>query len=219
MFKSTLLFTKVAALAAAVVLTFAGQSWAQRGGGHGGGHGGGGHGGGGHGGFAGGHGHGGFGGHGFGGRGFGGFYGGWGYGGWDWGYPYAGGYYGGYDGGYYAPIYRPVPYYNYDLYVPGTGYQSYYPPDATYGRANDNTASIEVLVPANAKLWFDGKETSQTGPDRFFATPALEPGKTFTYEVRATWTDSNGQPVTRTREVQVQANRPVLVSFVENPAR
>jgi uncharacterized protein (TIGR03000 family) len=226
MFRSTSFSLKVAALATAVVLVFAGESMAQRGG-HGGG--------GGHGGFGGGGGRGGFGGGrgGFG-RGFGGWgggfggwgYGGLGYGGYGWGYPgwgYGGGYY---DSGYYAPTYGTVPYYYGDGYTPSmasgtpiSSYQSFYPPDGNYGgygQPSNNTAAIDIKVPANAKVWFNDKETSQTGSDRHFVTPALEPGKTFTYEVRATWTGSDGQQVTRTREVHVQANQPTMVNFMAN---
>jgi uncharacterized protein (TIGR03000 family) len=216
---------KVASLATAALLVFAGDSPAQHGGGgHGGGFGGG------HGGFV-GHG-GGFGGFRGGGRGFGrdGFgYGGWGYGGLGLGYGLYDGGYGYYDGGYYAPAYSTGPYYNSYDYAPYTqdyapyystgitpqsGYLSYYPPETGYGQPNNNTASVEVKVPANAELWFDGQKTNQSGSDRHFVTPALCPGKTFNYEVRATWTDAQGQQVTRTRDVQVQANQSTIVNFM-----
>jgi uncharacterized protein (TIGR03000 family) len=214
MLRSTSFSMKVAALATAVVLVFAGESMAQRGGG---GRGGGGGFGGGRGGFGGGRG-------GYGGWGGGWGYGGLGYGGYGWGYPgYGGGYY---DGGYYAPTYGTVPYYYGDSYMPSmasvpqtSGNQSFYPPDANYGgysQPTNNTAAIDMKVPANAKVWFNGKETSQTGPNRHFVTPPLEPGKTFSYEVKASWTGSDGQPVTRTRDVQVQANQPTMVNLMDN---
>jgi uncharacterized protein (TIGR03000 family) len=209
MFKATWFSLKVAALATAVVLTFAGDSFAQRGGRGGGG------------GWGGGRGWGG-GGRGWdgGGRGWGGW--GWGYGGYGrgWGYgSYYPGWYGSdyYDGGAY---YNTVPYYgDTSYYVPSSsyatsGYQSFYPPDAGYGRTNDNSASIQVRVPPNAKLIFNGKETSQTGSQRYFTTPPLEPGKTYTYEVDAIWQDANGQQVKRHRDVQVQAGQPAMVNFM-----
>jgi uncharacterized protein (TIGR03000 family) len=202
MFKATWFSLKVAVLATAVVLTCAGDSWAQRRGGGGGGGrgwGGGGWGGGGR----------GWDGGGWGGRG-------WGYGGWG-GYGYSPGWYGGYyDDG---PYYSTMPYYSDTAYVPSSatsGYQSFYPPSAGYGQTNGNLATIQVRVPPNAKLVFNGKETSQTGPQRFFTTPPLEPGKTYTYEVDATWQDANGQQVKRHRDVHVQANQPVTVNFMDN---
>jgi uncharacterized protein (TIGR03000 family) len=221
--------TRVIALATAVLLVFAAEGSAQRGGGGGGGRGGGGMGGG-----FGGRGGEGFGRGGYGGYGFGGYGGyGWGYGGiglgdYYGGYPDYGGYYGGYDAGYYSPLYGTIPYYytpppnsyvpaaSYPYNLPTTGYQSYYPPDVNnLSRVNNNTAAIEVQVPPNAQLWFDGKQTSQRGSNRYFVSPALEPGRTFTYEVRATWIDPSGQVVNQTRNVQVQANKSSLVVFAD----
>jgi uncharacterized protein (TIGR03000 family) len=221
MFKCTAHSLKIVALAIAGVLLFSGEGWAQRGGG---GHGGGGRGGFGGGGFdrgRGGFGRGfGYGGYGYGGYGYGGYgYGDFGYGGWGY-----GGYgYGSYDGGYYAPTYMTVPYYYSDPYGPSGNYlstppaqrnPSFYPPEASSRRILDNTAAVEVRIPASAHLWFNGTETSQTGSQRLFTTPALEPGKTYTYEVRATWTASDGQTVNRTQQVQVQANQPTRVDFL-----
>jgi uncharacterized protein (TIGR03000 family) len=200
MFKATWFSVKVAALATAVILTFAGDGAAQRGV-RGGGWGGGGSNGG------------GWGGSGWGGRGYGG--------GWDGGY----GGYGGYGMGQSGWGYNTAPYYgNSSYYAPlnsntTSGYQSFYPPDAGSGQTNDNTAIIQVRVQSDAKLTFNGKETSQTGSQRYFATPPLEPGKTFTYEVEATWQDANGKQVRRTREVTVQANQPAMVNFTDNQSQ
>jgi uncharacterized protein (TIGR03000 family) len=143
--------------------------------------------------------------------------GGWGIGVGGWGggyYPYYGG--GGY--GYapysyydYAPNYSnyapPVPYYQ-DF--PVTGYQSNYPPSFPA----DNSAMVEIRVPANAQVWFDGQQTQQTGANRFFNTPPLQ--KNGTYEVRATWND-NGTPRTETKEVQVQPGQRSTVDFMGGP--
>jgi uncharacterized protein (TIGR03000 family) len=97
---------------------------------------------------------------------------------------------------------------------PPTTNQSNYPPDVVNGgRVGNNTASIEVQVPADAKVWFDGRPTSQTGRDRFFVSPPLEPGRTFTYEVKAMWIDASGKVMNQTRTVQVQGNRSSLLVF------
>ena len=50
------------------------------------------------------------------------------------------------------------------------------------------------------------------GADRSFASPALTPGKTYTYEVKARWME-DGQPVEQTRRVKVEANRTSTVEF------
>jgi len=165
-------------------------SLAQRGGGHGGG----GHGGGGHGGW---------------GRG------GWGGGGWYGGYWYGDPFYYGpyYYGG--LPYYYPapaVPYYQPGpiMVTPGSGYEPLDVPRSV----TDNTALIEVRVPADAEIWFDGTKTTQRGANRLFSTPPLTPGKTFTYEVRASWT-VNGTTTTKTHQVQVEAGKRSWVSFAD----
>jgi uncharacterized protein (TIGR03000 family) len=207
MCNTTRWFTKVA-LAAAIVLSITPHCHAQRGGGHGGMGGGGG-----------GMGHGGS----WGGAGWG--HGGWGRGG-GW---YGGGFYGGfygdpyYYGPYYygglpyyypppvAPIIQPAPIVMNPGIAMSPGYEAEQlaPP-----RPADNTAIIEVQVPADAEVWFDGTKTSQRGTNRLFTSPPLAPEQTYTYEIRAAWT-VNGTPATKTFQVQVAAGKRSWVSFVD----
>jgi uncharacterized protein (TIGR03000 family) len=206
------------------------------GGGHGGGFHGGGHGSGFHGsGF-----HGsGFHGSGFHGRGLG--WGGWGWGLGYWGYPgyyYGGGY--GYSPDYYD--YSPTYYYDlspsvYSYSAPAYGYaspytdlgyspslttQSFYnaplPADTYggspgYGGADANAARVRVRVPPGTTVWFDGDRTSQTGTERNFVSPPLEPGRGYTYEVRARWMEGN-RPMEDTRQVRVRAGETTTVDFL-----
>jgi uncharacterized protein (TIGR03000 family) len=218
MFKSTLLSIKVAVLATAILLTAAGESQAQRFGGRG---------------WGGGWGRGGWGG------GWGGYgYRGYGYGGYGWGRPvYYGGYLGspyyatygsyGYSSPYYvygsAPYYYNDTYFPYDTYAavtPVTSYQSYYPSQGIPSQGiqpavNANMAMVEVNLPSNAKLTFDDTATMQTGSKRLFSTPELTPGKTYSYEVRATWPGSDGKEVMRTQKVEVEAGKRAVVNFSE----
>ncbi len=121
-------------------------------------------------------------------------------------------------GGYYSDPYSsmpmlgaPPPNYTYAYpvysYAPPVGY--------SYGApaARDNTARVRVLVPAGAKLWFDGQETKQSGVVRRFETPALTPGHEYSYDVKAQWRDQNGKEVTRTRHVDVRPNERTTVDF------
>ena len=144
---------------------------------------------------------------------------GWG-GGFGWGLGYGLGYglgssYGGW--GYYPEYGYYGPDYGYDYYaqpyyaIPDPSQTSLYPPPVN----SDNTAMIAVRVPPDAELFFDGTATTQKGPVRTFITPSLDPGRTFTYELRATWT-ANGQPVTQTRTVQVGAGKRSLVDFMSD---
>jgi uncharacterized protein (TIGR03000 family) len=71
---------------------------------------------------------------------------------------------------------------------------------------------VQVLVPADAELWFSGEKTSQRGPTRLFVTPALAPGKTFTYEIRAHWQE-NGREVVRSRKLVVNSGARLTVDL------
>jgi uncharacterized protein (TIGR03000 family) len=215
--------------AAAAALLFAGEALAggHGGGGHGGGgHGGGGHGGGGHGGgfshagnfhagnfhagnfhngsfhnghFHDGHFHNGFVGVGV---GFGPYWGGGGgYPSYDYGYGAAP-----YDYGYSTPAV--INNYNLDYGTPSD--------NASQQQASDPTAHIEVRVPADAEVWFGTGKTSQTGTRREFVSPPLEPGKGFTYEIRARWVE-NGKEVTQTRRLDVSAGAWKGVDFTRPP--
>jgi len=80
----------------------------------------------------------------------------------------------------------------------------------------DNAAHVRVLVPPDARVWIGGMESTQRGEERDFASPALTPGKAYTYEVRAQWTQ-DGQTVEQTRQVKVSANQTTTVDFATPP--
>jgi uncharacterized protein (TIGR03000 family) len=198
---------------------------------HGGGfHGGGFHGGGFHGGYGGFH-------RGFAGfnRGFGrygGFYGypglflgglglGYGLGGLGWYYPYSyGGNYPYYDNagyGFTYPNYYSYAYPSYSRY-----YSGYYSPseytvqvETPQTPAPNNEAHLQLIVPDNAEVWFDGEKTSQTGTVREYVSPPLATGKTFTYDVRVRYAGANGHVVDETRPIRVQANSWWSVDFTK----
>ncbi len=118
--------------------------------------------------------------------------------------------------GYYVP-YSPTPM----GYYYGTTYPAYNAGSYSYGAyaaqpARDNLARVRVMVPADAKVWFDGQATKQTGADRRFESPALKPGHSYSYDVKAQWRDKNGKEVTRTRHVDVSANANVTVDFMRD---
>jgi uncharacterized protein (TIGR03000 family) len=76
-----------------------------------------------------------------------------------------------------------------------------------------NQATIQVLVPdAKAQVIFDDTKTEETGTDRLFTSPALNPGKTYTYTIKAKWMDKD-EEVVRTADIRVQAGRATLVDF------
>jgi uncharacterized protein (TIGR03000 family) len=83
---------------------------------------------------------------------------------------------------------------------------------------DENAAMIAVRVPPDAEIWFDGKKTSQTGPVRYFETPALAPGHDYAYEIRARWKE-NGHEVERTRSVIVHPGDRLALNFVHRQNR
>jgi uncharacterized protein (TIGR03000 family) len=76
------------------------------------------------------------------------------------------------------------------------------------------TATLRVLLPsANAQLIIDDVPTRQTGTERVFVSPPLEPGKSYTYTVRATWKPNNYTTITRTRKVPVKVGQALEVDL------
>jgi uncharacterized protein (TIGR03000 family) len=99
-------------------------------------------------------------------------------------------------------------------------YSFYAPPARTAATSEEESesgqnaaAKIELTVPAGAEVWFDGKATNQTGSARAFDTPPLQPGKTFSYDLRVRWTAPGGIVVDVTRPIQVRAGRQTVVGF------
>ncbi len=167
-------------------------------------------------------------------RGGRGYYGsgvGWGgnyYGGWGSGYipMYGGsGYYPNYVSGY-LPSYgytQPLYQTGYPLAgnittLPGDTTSFYYQPGMTAGigvgngRVDNRSALVEVRVPPDAQVWFDGDATRQRGSDRLYTSPPLDQGQTYSYQVKARWSQ-NGKPVERTKTVRVRAGQRAMVDF------
>jgi uncharacterized protein (TIGR03000 family) len=144
---------------------------------------------------------------------------------------YAGYYIGGYPtmsgrgdaGGYYIGGYPAVD----PLAIPGPGYPRFGPsfrgyttrlypgyPEPYHVRPPTNdVATVDVFLPTDAELWFDGTRMTQAGNYRAFVTPALKTGSTYSYKVRARWTE-RGQVKDETREVTVRPGGRVTIDFL-----
>jgi len=125
---------------------------------------------------------------------------------------------GGYGLGYGSGYYGGNSYYGNSYYsnaVPVQSYQSFYPPSdnvAVPAYSDNGRGRIEVHVPANAQIFWNGSPSSLTGPTRFYSTLPLGPaGAQQTFEAR--WTDADGQVVSQTRTVQAMPNQSVTVDF------
>jgi len=102
-------------------------------------------------------------------------------------------------------------------YPSTTSYSGYYDPSSQQPAYTDqsppNNAEIRVLVPdPQARVWFDGNPTQQTGTERWFYTPPLQAGANNTYRVRASWMQG-GQEVTQEKVVNVNPGQSTTVAF------
>ena len=115
--------------------------------------------------------------------------------------------YGGYS---YAPAFRGY-YYNGPLTNGRTSSADY--SYGAYAPTQKNAVHIRLVVPGDASVWFDNKETKQTGETRQFESPALAPGHQYVYDVKVRWRDKDGKEVTRTRHLTVWANDNLSIDF------
>jgi uncharacterized protein (TIGR03000 family) len=106
---------------------------------------------------------------------------------------------------YSAPAYYGSPY---SYAAPSSAAQTaaYYGADMVDGRS----AVINMRVPANATVRFGSEKTTQTGAERRFISPALQPGRGYTYDVHVQWKEGD-RTVDRNRTVDVRAGQQVTV--------
>jgi uncharacterized protein (TIGR03000 family) len=64
--------------------------------------------------------------------------------------------------------------------------------------------TVNLQVPGDAKIWFNGSQTKQTGTTRSFESPPLKAGREYAYEMRVQW-KRDGKDVTDTRKIAVHA--------------
>jgi uncharacterized protein (TIGR03000 family) len=107
------------------------------------------------------------------------------------------------------PAYTP----SYSAYYDARLAPGNYPASPSSGRyygalANDGAATrtvhVNLAVPADARIWFNGTQTHQTGTVRSFESPPLDRGREYTYQIRIQW-KQDGKDVTQARQVVVQA--------------
>jgi uncharacterized protein (TIGR03000 family) len=95
----------------------------------------------------------------------------------------------------YLPLSRPL------AEVPEKGVTQLNTVALTSGRP----ALIDVFLPEKATLSFQGVAMDEEGAVRAFQSPPLVPGRTYTYDVRASWRGDDGREVVRNRKVTVRA--------------
>jgi uncharacterized protein (TIGR03000 family) len=83
--------------------------------------------------------------------------------------------------------------------------------------AADAPATVTVTVPVGATLTIDGQRTEQMTAVRQFISPPLAAGRTYTYNLQATYT-WEGATVSRQRKIEVSAGSSVAVDMASAPA-
>jgi uncharacterized protein (TIGR03000 family) len=106
-----------------------------------------------------------------------------------------------------------------DFYRPHLVRESivYYPASQTFTLPPPPApVTIDVVVPADADLWIEGKKMTLAGQERKFISPALESGRRYTYDFRIRFKD-DGREQTKTQTLNVLASNHYKVDFVNPP--
>jgi uncharacterized protein (TIGR03000 family) len=93
-------------------------------------------------------------------------------------------------------------------------YQSlYFTPQAeNEAMLRNGSVLLNVSVPANAEIWFNGAKTVQSGSRRQFVSPPLTAGRDYFYDVKVKWT-KDGKEVVQNRQINVHAGDVLNVAF------
>jgi uncharacterized protein (TIGR03000 family) len=81
--------------------------------------------------------------------------------------------------------------------------------------ANTGTIQIDLQVPSEAKVYFNGSATQQTGMSRSFVGSSLTPGFQYGYAVRVVWQEG-GRLVEQTRAISFMAGDHVSLDFTKS---
>ena len=79
--------------------------------------------------------------------------------------------------------------------------------DYAYGASTEmwnNAVLLNLRVSANAEVWLEGSKTAQAGSFRSFVIPPLDPGRDYSYQIRARWME-DGRAIEQTRAVTIRA--------------
>jgi uncharacterized protein (TIGR03000 family) len=77
-------------------------------------------------------------------------------------------------------------------------------------------ARIDIKLPSHgAKVYLEGVLTKQTGLDRMFITPKLNPGAKYVMNVEVVWQTANGQNRTIRRQVAIRPGQVASLDFSE----
>lgn len=101
--------------------------------------------------------------------------------------------------------------------APGIGYRpsgSVQPAGALASNAPTARAVVIVKLPADAKLFADGRALNLSGAERKFVSPDLPTDQEFVYRFKAEY-ERDGETVSVTKKVNVRAGQTALVEFTD----
>ena len=82
------------------------------------------------------------------------------------------------------------------------------------GNDNKQPANVVIHLPTDAELYIEGIKSKQVGATREFETPALQPGKVFTYNLKAVWME-DGKEVVKQLKVKVEAGKTTKIDVTQ----
>jgi uncharacterized protein (TIGR03000 family) len=77
-----------------------------------------------------------------------------------------------------------------------------------------NRATVVVKLPADARLYAEGRLLQLTSAERTFVTPELPPGRAYAYTFKVEY-DRDGETVSQARKVTVQPGKATAVEFAD----
>ena len=86
-------------------------------------------------------------------------------------------------------------------YYGSTGTEDYYF-TSTAESPRKRPIRVNLRVPSDAKIWFEGSHTNQTGTMRSFESPPVAVGPEYAYQIRIQW-KQDGKDMTQTRQIKV----------------
>lgn len=106
------------------------------------------------------------------------------------------------------------------MYSPSAPAKSQEPPQAKplpapkQGAIDSNKATVVFKAPLDVKISIEGNLINRTSTEESFATPVLENGKTYSYNIQAT-KEEDGKNVSFSKKVSIKPGTSVVVEFAE----
>ena len=91
-------------------------------------------------------------------------------------------------------------------------------PTRALATAGSNRATVVVRLPADAKLYAEGRPLALESAERSFVTPVLPAGREFEYTFRAEYV-RDGETISQTKKVTVRAGGTMAVEFTDLTAK